>query len=367
MKDNQILRAYSIKEVSRKINVPAGTIRQWEKDLNGVLAIPRSKQGSRFYTEVEIAILKRIKEMRDKNLSKDIIKEMLQKHLKDGQNLAKKPDSKPPSELPATSVAVIEKPQEPKLEVEEFLHAMDAYKTQFMKEMSNEMRNNRHLMIEEVKKEISQGSIDTIKGLSKSIQRSTLKTNSELKQLSQNVSRSSERTSETVETLTRSIAKSSEGAFESFSKRISEAAAEGYRDLLSDLSSSVSEAQSEIKSVTEAIYQDREQYFETMNKELEQYRHDIRQREEAFQQMVTSFRDAAPTKEKEKEKPKTIKLKEHKKEKNKDKLKTVQTKPAKKAPVQEAAPEEKKWWNFRRKSKWPISPMKNQFWKERWI
>ena len=68
MKDNQILRAYSIKEVSRKINVPAGTIRQWEKDLNGVLAIPRSKQGSRFYTEVEIAILKRIKEMRDKNL-----------------------------------------------------------------------------------------------------------------------------------------------------------------------------------------------------------------------------------------------------------------------------------------------------------
>ena len=43
MKDNQILRAYSIKEVSRKINVPAGTIRQWEKDLNGVLAIPRSK------------------------------------------------------------------------------------------------------------------------------------------------------------------------------------------------------------------------------------------------------------------------------------------------------------------------------------
>ncbi|WP_462406569.1 MerR family transcriptional regulator [Gracilibacillus sp. Marseille-QA3620] len=351
MKDNQILRAFSIKEVSRKINVPAGTIRQWEKDLTGVLVIPRSKQGSRFYTEVEIAILKRIKEMRDKNLSKDIIKEMLQKHLKDGQNLSNHASSNPPSEASApaasTSVAVVEKPAEPKLE--EFLHAMDAYKTQFMKEMSNEMRNNRNMMIEEVKKEISQGSIDTIKGLSKSIQRSSLKTNSELKKLSQNVSNSSERTSETVETLTRSIARSSEGAFESFSKRISEAAADGYRELLSDLSSSVSEAQNEIKSVTEAIYQDREQYFETMNKELEQYRHDIKQREEAFQQMVTSFRDAAPTKEKEKTKP--IKLKEHKKEKAKDKLKTVQSKASKKAPVQEAAPAEKKWWSFRRKSK----------------
>lgn len=348
MKD-QILRAYSIKEVSRKINVPAGTIRQWEKDLNGILVIPRSKQGSRFYTEVEIAILKRIKEMRDKNLSKDIIKEMLQKHMKDVQNPVQKADSKPPSEVPATSVAVIEKPAEPRLD--EFLHAMDAYKTQFMKEMSNEMRTNRNLMIEEVKKEISQGSIDTIKGLSKSIQRSSSKTTNELNQLSHNISRSSERTSETVETLTRSIAKSSEGAFESFSKRISEAAADGYRDLLSDLSTSVSEAQSEIKSVTEAIYQDREQYFETMNKELEQYRHDIKQREEAFQQMVTSFRDAAPTKEKEK--PKTIKLKEHKKEKSKEKLKTIPTKKAKKAPAQEAAPAEKKWWSFRRKSKWP--------------
>ena len=359
MKDNQILRAFSIKEVSRKINVPAGTIRQWEKDLNGVLVIPRSKQGSRFYTEVEIAILKRIKEMRDKNLSKDIIKEMLQKHMKDAHKAPNKADSNPPSEAPGTSMAVIqqEKPAEPN--IEEFLHAMDVYKTQFIKEMSNEMRNNRHLMIEEVKKEISQGSLDTIKGLSKSIQRSATKTNMELNQLSQNVSRSSQRTSETVETLTRSIAKSSEGAFESFSKRISEAAADGYRELLSDLSSSVSEAQSEIKSVTEAIYQDREQYFETMNKELEQYRHDIKQREEAFQQMVTSFRDAAPTKEKEKEKTKPIKLKVHKKDKEKDKakdkLKPVQAKTAKpkklKSPVQETAPAEKKWWSFRRKSK----------------
>lgn len=341
MKDNQILRAYSIKEVSRRINVPAGTIRQWEKDLNGILVIPRSKQGARFYTEVEISVLKRIKEMRDKNLSKEIIKDMLVKHL----NQVKEVPSQPPSETVGSSVAIVEKPAEPNME--EFLIAMDAYKSQFIKEMSNEIRNSRHMMVEEMKKEINQGSIDTIKSISKSIQRSNIKTSDEIKHLSSNVSRASERTSETFEALTTSIAKSSEGAFESFSRRISEAAADGYRDLLDDLSSSVTEAQREIKSVAEAIYQDREQYFETMNNELDQYRHDIRQREEAFKQMVTSFRDAAPTIEKEK--PKAIKLKEKKKEKEKMKTKTrvVGTKKENKEAEKPIA--EKKWWNFRRK------------------
>lgn len=344
MKENQILRAYSIKEVSRRINVPAGTIRQWEKDLNGVLIIPRSKQGARFYTEVEIAILKRIKEMRDKNLSKEIIKDMLEKHL----NQEKQPISEPTSETIETSPAVVEKPAEPRME--DFLVAMDEYKDRLMKEMSSEMRNNRHLMIEEVKKEISQGSIDTIKGLSKTIQRSNLKTNGELRKLSLNVSKASERTSETFGALTTSIARSSEGAFESFSKRISEAAADGYRDLLADLSDSVTEAQQEIKSVTEAIYQDREQYFETMNNELEKYRNDIRQREEAFQQLVTSFRDAAPTKEIEK--PKTVKFKAPKKTTTKDqaKVKTTKNKQDKLAlKEKEVVPTEKKWWSFRRK------------------
>ena len=344
MKDNQILRAYSIKEVSRRINVPAGTIRQWEKDLNGVLIIPRSKQGARFYTEVEIAILKRIKEMRDKNLSKEIIKDMLQKHL----NQEKQPVSEPPSENPETSLAVVEKPAEPRME--DFLVAMDDYKNRLMKEMSAELRNNRNLVIEEVKKEISQGSIDTIKGLSKTIQRSNIKTNGELRKLSLNVSKASERTSETFGALTTTIAKSSEGAFDSFSKRISEAAADGYRDLLADLSASVTEAQQEIKSVSEAMYQDREQYFETMNNELDQYRNDIRQREEAFKQMVMSFRDAAPTKEIEK--PKTVKFKDAKKTKAKEKTKIKAATNNKQEPTskeKEMAKGEKKWWNFRRK------------------
>ena len=46
MNNRQILRAYSINEVSKRINTPTGTIRQWEKDLEGLLVIPRTQQGA---------------------------------------------------------------------------------------------------------------------------------------------------------------------------------------------------------------------------------------------------------------------------------------------------------------------------------
>ena len=101
--------------------------------------------------------------------------------------------------------------------------------------------------------------------------------------------------------------------------------------------------------MSEAIYQDREQYFETMNNELDQYRNDIRQREEAFKQMVMSFRDAAPTKELEK--PKTVKFKDSKKNKAKEKTKIKAAKNKKEQILKEkeSVDSDRKWWSFRRK------------------
>lgn len=61
------------------INVPEGTLRQWERDFEGVLVIPRDQQNSRYYSDVEIETLNHIKTMREKDLSKAIIKELLSK------------------------------------------------------------------------------------------------------------------------------------------------------------------------------------------------------------------------------------------------------------------------------------------------
>ncbi len=72
MNNNKIVRAYSIKEVSQKLNIPTGTIRQWEKDLSGILDIPRTQQGARYYTGYrEIKTLAKIKEMREQNIQRN--------------------------------------------------------------------------------------------------------------------------------------------------------------------------------------------------------------------------------------------------------------------------------------------------------
>ena len=99
MNNRQILRAYSINEVSKRINTPSGTIRQWEKDLEGLLVIPRTQQGARYYTDNEINILHKIKEMRSQNISKGMIRSLLEKHLQ------KEAVDDPVSEKPASEVA----------------------------------------------------------------------------------------------------------------------------------------------------------------------------------------------------------------------------------------------------------------------
>lgn len=75
----QFMKAYTVNEVSKLIDIPAGTIRQWEKSLEGILHIPRDDKGSRYYTDFEINSLTNIKSMRDKGLSFDVIKEVLNK------------------------------------------------------------------------------------------------------------------------------------------------------------------------------------------------------------------------------------------------------------------------------------------------
>lgn len=71
------LKAYTIKEVSKQIDVPEGTIRQWEKDFPKVLVIPRDEQNARYFTEFEIETLKHIRAMREKSISKKMINELL--------------------------------------------------------------------------------------------------------------------------------------------------------------------------------------------------------------------------------------------------------------------------------------------------
>jgi DNA-binding transcriptional MerR regulator len=75
--NTEFMKAYTVAEVSKQIDVPAGTIRQWEKSLEGTLTIPRDEKGARYYTDFEIAALRNIKTLRDRGLSFEAIRGVL--------------------------------------------------------------------------------------------------------------------------------------------------------------------------------------------------------------------------------------------------------------------------------------------------
>ncbi|WP_180954136.1 MerR family transcriptional regulator [Bacillus sp. M6-12] len=359
MATNQILRAYSIKDVSKKINIPTGTIRQWEKDLQGLIHVPRSKQGARFYTQTEIALLEKVKEMRANNLSKDMIRKLLEKHNSElSEAAAESSKTSMPAVANKTAVTV-EQPASPASlpNVEEIFAAMESYRQHMLTEIKDVMQHNRNEIIEQVKKEITLGSLQTVQGLSKSIQRSNEKTKSEVRELAHTVATSSERTFETIEALSGDIAKASERTSETFetlsadiakasertsetfetlsaeivkasertsetfetltsdivkaseatsdkiTKRLSEnskTTTRDYKNLMAKVSQDVKSAQKELNTVARVLNRDQEAFVDTMNQNLKELTSVIREREEAFHGMVTSFREAAAAAKNEK-------------------------------------------------------------------
>ena len=300
---SEFVKAYTVKEVSKMIGVPPGTLRQWEKDLDGLLIIPRTKQGARFYTDEEINMLNIVKQMRAKSVSKEMIKELFQKHL----------DSKGSSEAIETVPAMIDEiePAQEKSEMKELeLYAvMEEFRTRLIDDVRAEIRTSiKKEVLEEVKKEISKGSLHTVKSLSDSIYKSNEKTKEEIQELSKSIHKTSEETSETLGNLSRRIVKTSKGTSEqirNLTKHVadsSEAASEEFKTMIHYISSSAEVTHTEISSLIETLNTDREIYLETINQEREQYWQDVHQREKTFQDLIVNFRSAAAAEE-EKAKP----------------------------------------------------------------
>lgn len=73
---------YSLRQVSEMLGVPAGEIKQWEKEISRVKPV-RNRANNRYYLERDIPVLFFIKELLfDKRLSIDETKKELKKHRK---------------------------------------------------------------------------------------------------------------------------------------------------------------------------------------------------------------------------------------------------------------------------------------------
>lgn len=285
------MKTYTLNEVSKKINVPPGKMRQWEKEYRDQIDIPRSKQGARIYTDHIIRLFNEIKEMYGKKMNKEEIREELKKRANPTSMtpaIIDEPTLDVSMETGSTIPISLEETAITKADL--FFEAMDTYKQGFLNEVKAEISSAvRKEVLEEVKREIKNGTFTTVKSLSDSIYKATATTKAEIEELSGKMDKNTEQTADSLKYLSNSITNVSiETAEEIFnlSKQISETT--------EDLAQYVDATNNEIYSLTEAITKDHQYFIE----EREHLRNEIKQREIAFQTMLTSFRDAAATKEK---------------------------------------------------------------------
>lgn len=296
MNNKQIVLAYSINEVSQKLNIPTGTIRQWEKDLNGLLAIPRTQQGARYYTEHEIKTLTKVKEMREKNVSKGMIRTLLGKYL----NHPSEPHTES-LELtlhPAQTVSDEASKKVQTSTMEEFNAAISLFKQDLLQEFKNELLLSKKELMDDIKSEFSTTSLHTIKELSKSIQRSNDRRKGEVLDLTNTIMKASEQTSETFETLSNDLLRSSEETYEQLSKQIhttSKIAEKDSQKVFKKVAQTLIETKNEIRNTSQS-FDDRQDYLMESINDLKQSQEEIRKREEIFQSMLASYREVAAAK-----------------------------------------------------------------------
>ena len=288
------LRTYTLKETSKIINVPTSTIKQWEKDLDGLLTIPRSKQGARIYSEIEIDLLMEIKHWVDNNISKKEIREKLQQQQfpieqENDELVISIPDLSETKDLSTDNFSEV--PTElSQWNQDQFFLAMDQYKKTFLNEVKNEIKSVvRTEVVEEVKKEISKANVQTVKSLSDKLYKANANMQDEIKELSFTVQKATDLTDKTFNRLEKSISEQTletSEEFYSMSKQLAETSEE--------LSHYIDVTNKEISTLTEALETQHEYFIE----DREKFRNEVKQREIAFQGMLASFREAAAEKEK---------------------------------------------------------------------
>ncbi|MFS1519661.1 MerR family transcriptional regulator [Bacillus sp. SCS-151] len=166
---DELLAIHTISEVSKRIDVPEGTIRQWEKDFDGLLVIPRDKKKARYYTHYEIELLLTIKEMREKGASKPLIREFLEKNtVKEMEQTLKpiKQDGMNQNE----AVTVLREIQNALTNFEEFKNDL---REELKNEVIAEVRRELASASEQQQKQLETGEFKTseqIKSISKTIE-----------------------------------------------------------------------------------------------------------------------------------------------------------------------------------------------------
>ncbi|WP_161568145.1 MerR family transcriptional regulator [Anaerobacillus alkaliphilus] len=138
---------YTIKDVSKQLKIPVGSLKSWEQVFERFFQVQRTKSGSRIYGEAELLVLRKIKLMKDKNLSDEMLMFILDSN--DGEN--RDIPEQIQSEYDLKYADIVELQNETVQAVQTISASMDQFKGEFIKEVKEELT-------QEVKKEIAKGN-----------------------------------------------------------------------------------------------------------------------------------------------------------------------------------------------------------------
>ncbi|QOY35637.1 MerR family transcriptional regulator [Anaerobacillus isosaccharinicus] len=138
---------YTIKDVSKQLKVSTGSLKNWEKVFDKFVQIHRTKNGSRIYNDSELVVLKKIKVMKEKNLSDEMVMFILDEKIEDGCEVPEQIQSE--YDLKYADIVALQ--TETVQAVQNISDSLDQFKGNFIKEVKDDLTS-------EVKKEITKGN-----------------------------------------------------------------------------------------------------------------------------------------------------------------------------------------------------------------
>jgi DNA-binding transcriptional MerR regulator len=138
---------YTIKDVSKQLKISIGNLKTWEKVFDKYIQIHRTKNGSRIYSDNELNVLRKIKLMKDKNLSDDMVMFILDTNNEEEREIPEQIQSE--YDLKYADIVALQ--TETVQVVQNISDSLEQFKGEFIKEVKSELTS-------EVKKEITKGN-----------------------------------------------------------------------------------------------------------------------------------------------------------------------------------------------------------------
>jgi MerR family transcriptional regulator, light-induced transcriptional regulator len=277
-KDEASMKSYTLTEFAKIVGVSPKVIKQWENDFKSLISIPRTKQGARIYTDVEVDIFQKIKTFYEQKLKKQ---EIIDRLKPDNQQLVPStvetvsPDSE---NTEAEKVVVMEgEVIQTNPLAKDLAKALHHFKTDLLEEWKE---NFEDYVSNVIKEEISKGANEIIERFNHIVAGSTLEVKDCIKQVG-----------DKNETSTNSMIRKMEQLKES---------AENKYDVIQEKLTDFSETSTKkLEELAKTLQSEKEDYLLTLEKERKFYEQKIIERERAFRELVLSFRGAAASEKKQ--------------------------------------------------------------------